>query len=528
MQPSPSPRSPAAEPLLADPFQTPPRAILVRALSVLAIALQVGVAGAAAAPFGFDQIAAIAQKLAQKGYEEPEANLPKEIQSLSYERYREIRFKPDKALWRGQGLPFEVMFFHQGLYYDKPVRISEVRTDGVHEVRFSADQFDYGAGTAPKQADGLQYAGLRVHYAINKPDYKDEVAVFLGASYFRAIGRDQHYGLSARGLALDTAQPSGEEFPRFVQFWLVRPGAKADSLTVYALLDSKRATGAYRFIIKPGTETVTEVSARVFLRSAVGKLALAPLTSMYFFGADQRPQYEDYRAQVHDSEGLSVHMGNGEWIWRPLQNPAQLSVSSFQTEDPKGFGLMQRTRTFEDYEDLDARYERRPSAWVEPKSAWGRGRVELVQIPTPDETNDNIVAYWVPERAYAPQQPIDLEYRIHWQNETETHPPLAWVAQTRRGRAYMQKPDNSPNFIIDFEGPTLAALPADAPMQGVATADANGEIVETTIHRNEVSNGYRLALRVKRKDPKKPVELRAFLRSGEQTVSETWSHLLLP
>ncbi len=483
---------------------------------------------ASAQTFDFGDVARQAQKLAKQDFKETSVKLPRELQSLTYDQFRDIRFKPEKALWRDAKLPFEAMFFHQGFFFDRPVRISEVRADGVHDIQFSPDQFDYGKNAPPKDSDGLGFSGFRIHYPINTGKYKDEVAVFLGASYFRAVGKDQLYGLSARGLAVDTALASGEEFPRFVRFWLVRPNPQARELTIYALLDSPRVTGAYRFVIVPGAETIADVKARIFLRKDVGKLGIAPLTSMYFFGADKRPPYEDFRPQVHDSDGLSIQSGSSEWIWRPLQNPPRLLVTSFTLDSLAGFGLMQRGRDFSTYQDLESRYEKRPSAWVEPKSAWGRGRVELVQIPTPDETNDNIVAYWIPDKAPVPLQPFDLDYRIRWQKDKETKPPLAWVAQTRRGHAYIRQPDNSINFIIDFEGPALQRLTADDAVEAAVTADDNGEIASADVHRNDVTKGYRISLRVKPKDAKKPVELRAALRDKQQTLSETWSYVLSP
>ena len=331
------------------------------------------------------------------------------MQGLTYDRYRDIRFKPNEAWWRGAKLPFELAFFHQGFYFDQPVRINEVVAGRVREIKFSPDLFDFGANKIDRQKmQGLGFAGFRVHYPVNTPKYKDEVLVFLGASYFRAMGKGQVYGLSARALAVDTALISGEEFPRFVEFWIEQPAANARELTIYGLLDSKRVTGAYRFLLKPGVETVVDVKAQIFLRENVSKLGLAPLTSMFTFGENQRPRTEDYRPEVHDSDGLLIQSGTGEWIWRPLTNPKRLLVTSFALDNPLGFGLMQRDRDFSRYEDLEARYERRPSAWVEPKGKWGAGRVELVQIPSPDETNDNIVAYWVPDATPAYAQALRI------------------------------------------------------------------------------------------------------------------------
>ena len=479
------------------------------------------------AAFGFDDVAQRARQLAAQSYKKPDNNLSKELQELSYDQYRDIRFKPERAWWRAQKLPFELMFFHEGLYYNHPVRMNEVSAEGVREIRYDAEAFDYGANHLdPKTLRGLGYAGFRVHYSVNSPRYKDEVLVFLGASYFRALGRGQRYGLSARGLAIDTALMSGEEFPRFTEFWIERPDAQARELRLYALLDSPRATGAYRFVLKPGVDTVLEVRTQLYLRQNVSKLGIAPLTSMYFFGENHRSGVDDFRPEVHDSDGLSIQNGTGEWIWRPLVNPKRLLVTSFAVANPLGFGLQQRDRSFASYEDLEARYETRPSLWIEPKGRWGAGRIELVQIPTPDETNDNIVAYFAPDASPAPQQPFDLEYRMLWQKDNETRPTLAYVTQTRRGHGYVRKPDDTLAMIVDFEGPVLRKLTADANVQGVVSADANVEVLEANAYRNDVTGGWRLALRVKRQDDRKPGELRAFLRTGSTTLSETWSYIL--
>ncbi len=484
----------------------------------------------AAHAFDFDDVANRARDLAAAPYKRPPP-LPKELQGLDYDQYRDIRYKPDRFLWRGANLPFELAFFHQGLFFDQPVRIYEIAGQTVREIPFDPDSFDYGKNKfdpVKLRGVGLGFAGFRAHYAVNTPKYKDEVLVFLGASYFRALGKGQSFGASARGLAIDTALPSGEEFPRFVEFWIERPAPSATSLVVYALLDSRRLAGAYRFVLRPGVDTVVDVKARLFMRENVGKLGLAPLTSMFFFGENQRPPYDDYRPEVHDSDGLSLQSSGGEWIWRPLVNPRRLLVSSFAMTDPRGFGLMQRDREYLHYEDTEVRHELRPSVWIEPRGQWGAGRLELVQIPSPDETNDNIVAYWVPNEVPLLKAPYDFEYRMLWQKEVEVRPPQAWVTQTRRGRGYMRKPDNSVSFVVDWEGPALKSLPAGAKVEAVVSTDANAEILELNSWRNEVTGGQRMTVRLKRVDDAKPVELRGYLRNGGNAISETWSYLLAP
>jgi glucans biosynthesis protein len=479
--------------------------------------------------FNFEDVASQAKTLSASPYKKPKGELPKSLQDLSYDQYRDIRFNPDKAYWRDARLPFELAFFHQGRIFETPVKINEIVGKAVRPIPFDPKLFNYGANKiSPKDLNGLDFAGFRVHYPVNTPKYKDEVLVFLGASYFRAVGKDQRYGMSTRGLALDTALNSGEEFPLFTDFWIERPEAGSKELVIYALLNSRRMTGAYRFVLRPGVDTAIEVKSRLFARENITKVGLAPLTSMFFTGENQRSATEDYRPEVHDSDGLSVQSGTGEWIWRPLVNPKKLLVTSYALSNPGGFGLMQRDREHTSYEDLESRFELRPSGWVEPKGKWGSGRVELVQIPTPDETNDNIVAYWVPDSPPKPGVPFDFEYRLLWQKEKEKRPPLSWVTQTRRGHGYLRKPDDSIALVVDFEGPALSKLTADAKPEAVVSVDGNGKLLETNTIRNEVTGGWRMTLRMARTDTSKPVELRGFLRHNNLTLSETWSYILSP
>jgi glucans biosynthesis protein len=479
--------------------------------------------------FDFDQLGVRAKKLASMAFVAPQKSVSGALADLTYDQQRDIRFNPLKSTWRDHHLPFELAYFHQSGGFDTPVRIHEIVGSAIHEIPFDAKSFNYGANQLdPKQLKGLGFAGFRVHYSLNTAKYKDEVIAFLGASYFRAVGAGQQYGLSARALAIDTALGSGEEFPFFSEFWIQRPEPADQTLTIYALLNSKRVVGAYRFKLKPGTDTAIDVKARLYLRENITKIGIAPLTSMYFFGENQHAPGDDYRPEVHDSDGLSIHSGTGEWIWRPLINPRRLMVTSYALNNPAGFGLMQRDRNFGSYEDLESHYELRPSAWVEPKGYWGAGRVELVQIPTPDETNDNIVAFWVPAAAPHPGVPFDIEYRLLWQKDAEQRPPLAWVAQTRRGHGWRRKQDDSIAMQVDFEGPALKKFSATEKIEAVVNSDANAKILETNMTRNEQRNGWRMTLRLQRVDEKLPVELRAYLKNSVNTLSETWSYILPP
>ncbi|KQM49773.1 glucan biosynthesis protein G [Pseudomonas sp. Leaf15] len=470
--------------------------------------------------FSLDDVSAKAKELAGQKYEAPRSNLPNEFREMKFADYQKIRFRNEKAEWADQNTPFKLSFYHQGMHFDTPVKINEVTADSVQEIKYDPNRFDFGdVKFDPKATEQLGYAGFRVLYPINKADKQDEIMTMLGASYFRVVGKGQSYGLSARGMAIDTALPSGEEFPRFTEFWIERPKPGEKQLVIFALLDSPRATGAYRLTLRPGTDTIVDVKSQMFLRDKVSKLGIAPLTSMYLFGANQPSKVLNYRRELHDSSGLSIHAGNGEWIWRPLNNPKHLSVSNFAVENPRGFGLLQRGRDFSHYEDLDDNYDKRPSAWIEPEGDWGKGSVDLVEIPTADETNDNIVAFWSPAELPKVGEPLDVSYRLHWtMDEKDLHPAdSAWVKQTLRSTGdvkqsnLIRQPDGSVAYLVDFEGPSLKNLQPDAPVRSQVSVGDNAEIVENSVRYNEHTKGWRLTLRMKIKDAGKPTEMRAAL-----------------
>jgi glucans biosynthesis protein len=482
---------------------------------------------ALAKTFGFDDVASQALQLSRKPYVANDQVLPAELKNLNYDQSRDIRFKPERAVWRNEKLPFELMMFHVSRVQTQSVRINEVTAKGVRHIAFTPDAFDYGKNKLTPQSWGdVGFAGFRIHYALNSAAYKDELVVFLGASYFRALGKDQHYGLSARGLGVDTGSGAKEEFPRFTEFWIERPAANATSIVVNALLDSPRATGAYEITLRPGDNTIADVRSRLFLRAGVSTLGIAPLTSMFHHGENQ-PSSDDFRPEVHDSDGLMVATGEGEWLWRPLINPKNPLTTSFATRELKGFGLMQRDRAFTSYEDGEAQYDRRPSAWITPKGNWGPGRVELYQWPTADETADNIVAYWVPERVPAVGQPIDIAYQMAWQGKQQQRPPGGWVTQSRLGRGVNELGRNEVQYIVDFTGPALNGLTADAAVKAVVSAGSNGKVTETNAYPNSASGG-RLMLRAQRINPQQPLELRAFLQQANNALTETWTNIIQP
>ncbi|WNG37910.1 glucan biosynthesis protein [Archangium violaceum] len=462
-----------------------------------------------------------ARQLAGRRYQAPVPTVPKEYAKLTYDQYRDIRFRPEKARWRDAGLPFQAQFFHPGFFYTSPIIIHEVDGGRTEKVRFSTDLFSYGPlvkQLPPSKVDG--FAGFRLSHPLNRPDHFDELVVFLGASYFRALGRGNVYGLSARGLAIDTALPEGEEFPSFREFWLEKPAPGADRVVVHALMDSQSVTGAYRFVIIPGERTVMEVEATLYARKAVKRLGVAPLTSMYLFGENDRGTYDDFRPEVHDSDGLFLWMKNGEQLWRPLQNPAHLNVSSFQTEGLRAFGLLQRDQSFTNYEDLEARYDKRPGVWVEPLGDWGRGVVQLVEIPTAEEINDNIVAYWVPEAPFGPGAELRMSWRLSWGSVPPERPT---VAQTLATRVAAGSTPAARRFVLEFSrgGPE-----GEGPVEAVVTT-SKGQVLRPIAQRNDVTGGWRATFELV-PEAGASTELRCFLRRGSETLTETWSYLWTP
>ncbi len=479
-------------------------------------------------PFGFREVAAKAEQLAKESFQEPKAQVPDWLTKITYDQWRQIRFRPDQALWRGQRLPFQVEFFHPGLFYNRIVVVNVVDSKEVHPMEFSPSQFDYGHNDfASKVPQNLGYAGFRIHAPFKTPKYYDEVIVFLGATYFRAVGKDEAFGLSARSLSINTAEPSGEEFPYFREFWLVKPAAKAKAMTIYALLDSPSLTGAYSFAVQPGEQTMVNVEGQLFLRQAVKKLGIAPLTSMFFHGENSARQFEDFRPEAHDSDGLLLNFSTGEWLWRPLDNPRTLQVNGFQMSKPAGFGFLQRDRVFDHYQDLETRPDRRPSVWQVPRGDWNTGRVEVVEIPTKSDTNDNVVTYWVPDKQAKPGESVLFAYTMYWYGDDPSRPPGGRVVATRQDRGTAE---GLYRFVIDFAGRQLEALDADTVLRGVVTiasgADA-AELVDQHVVKNGVTGGWRLTFQVRPKQ-KNPIELRAFLDKGGEALTETWSYALVP
>ena len=495
--------------------------------------LRAGLAGARPTgegqSFDYAWLKGHARSLAAQPFRSHKGELPASLKDISWDDYQAIRFRPEKSLWLEEGSAFRAQLFHLGLYFQTPVRIHEVIGGEARELQYNPDYFEYnGIEPLGDLPDDLGYAGFRIQFHTN---FKLDLAAFLGASYFRAVGEEMQYGMSARGLAIDTGLSRAEEFPEFTAFWLEKPEPGSARMTVYALLESPSTTGAYAFDISPGRNMVMDISAALYPRKPIQRLGIAPLTSMYQVGEnDQRMDY-DWRPEIHDSDGLSMWTGTGEWIWRPLVNPRNVRVNSFFDVNPKGFGLLQRDRNFENYQDDGVFYDRRPSVWVEPASDWGKGAVMLVEIPTVDETFDNIVAFWNPEAPLEPGQEHLFSYRLTWGAiPPEQSYELARTQATRTGLGGVVGKERSYfswRFAIDFSGGALGMLGPDANVEPVITA-SRGDVEITSARPLSSINGYRAMFDLVPDESEEPIDLRVYLKLGDQPLTETWIYQYTP
>jgi glucans biosynthesis protein len=478
-----------------------------------------------AQPFSFERLIERTKQLAGQAYVAP-PTVPDWLTAIPYDQWREITFRPEQAVW-ADSPSYRLQFFFPGSFYKNPVRVYVVDGGTAREVRFSPSMFDLGV-LKKQQAfpDNLGFAGFSVHYPLEQPTIFQELLAFLGASYFRAIGRGTRYGLSARGLALNTGLGKPEEFPLFREFWVQRPSQPTDPLTIYALLDSPSVAGAFRFDIVAREHTRFDIDCNLFFRAAVDQVGLAPLTSMFSFGPNDRRGVEDYRNAVHNSDGLAMWTSSGDVLWRPVVNPSELRLSVIGDENPRGFGLLQRERQFAAYEDLEARYDLRPNLWVEPRGTWGKGSVRLIEIPTPDETHDNIVAFWTPDAKVDAASELRVAYGLIWSLGGPLDTGLAKVQDTRIGAPDGHVgPENGPRLIvIDFERPS-GDRPRDTGTVEPSVSAGNSKVDQIVIMDDPLIDGWRVSF-VVQPATDGAVELRCYLKVGDRRISEIWLYRL--
>jgi len=488
----------------------------------------------------FEAVEAQARQLAEEAYEPALTDaVPEWMQKLTYDQYRDIRFDPPQALWGDEPLRFRAMFFHPGYLFTRPVELYEITDSHRQKVRLSEDFFVYGPlikekGDLPPE---VGFAGFRIHSPLNSPDFFDELIVFQGASYWRALGRGHRYGISARGVAVNTGLPDQpEEFPDFRSFWLAKPAPGDETLTVFALLDGPSITGAFAFEITPGEDTVVGVHCVLFARKAIARLGIAPMSSMFWFGENSRRRFDDFRPEVHDSDGLSLLTVLDDRIWRPASNDSgQLEFSFFADKNPRGFGLLQRDRRLESYEDEEANYHLRPSLWIEPLGDWGAGAVMLMEIPTAHELSDNLTAMWVPEGEIPAGARLEFRYKQHWTMASDPAEAGGLVDATRTGVHEWQP--NQRTIVVEFAGEKLKHWPRSTPLEPVVEvvgSKASQVRIVAPVCQPLADGRWRLAFQIEPAENGAslsaigPLDFRATLRAGDEFPAETWSYRLAP
>lgn len=477
--------------------------------------------------FSFGALREQARALAGRPYAPPAISDADLLYGIDFDAIQKIRFRPEHTLWGGTPGSLGVQLFHPHRFAQKPVRVYLVDDGTAREVPFSTELFEYGTpGLARKLARHGGFAGFRV---MDPAPASTDWLAFQGASYFRSCGPQGQYGLSARGIAVDTAMPRPEEFPDFTAFYLEQPDG--DRITLYALLDGPSLSGVYRFDCRRADPVVTEVHAELFIRRDIGRLGVAPLTSMFWYGENNRQRAVDWRPEIHDSDGLAVWTGAGERLWRVLEAPPLVKTSSFVDFNPRGFGLSQRDRNFENYQDDGAFYDRRPTVWVEPLGEWGQGAVQLVEIPTDDEIHDNIVAYWTPHEAVHAGSGWTFDYRLTWGRDEPVVPTVARVRNTWKGRhgipglaaSQVQAMPTGIKFVIDFAGGPLADLEQRYDLEPVVSA-SRGRVDNAHVLKVVGTERWRASfdLYVDDANADSPVELRCYVRLNDRTLTETW------
>jgi len=481
-----------------------------------------------AAAFSFDTLTEGARKRAETAPPAPEDVAPI-FANMTYDDYQHIQFRPTHARWTDPGVDWRMMPFHMGWLFKEPVRLHEVVDGMATEITYLTDDFEYRGNLAERVPDGTALpgvAGFKLTHPLNQGDKMDEIISFIGASYFRALGQGNAYGLSARGLAIDSGLRKAEEFPHFSGFWVERPEPGATQMTIYAALDSASVTGAYRFVVRPGVDTTVDVTARLFFREDVEQLGIAPLTSMFLFADVNRDGFNDFRPRVHDSNGLRIVREDGDVIWRALGNPAQLSTSYYGETRPRRFGLHQRGRDFDDYQDAGARYDLRPSVDIEPLGDWGSGKVRLFELPTKVEVHDNIGAFWIPDMPVKAGDAREFSYRMHWGRlDPDFSDDLAIVSATRSGiggAAGNETPPETRKFVIEFTGGLLGRTSADSEDLAPVLNVTRGTAENVTLSKLPDGETWRLVFDIAAEEGAL-VEMNAHVAGFDRKLTEIWS-----
>ncbi|WP_424361704.1 glucan biosynthesis protein [Methylocystis parvus] len=476
----------------------------------------------APSPFSRDMIVELARALAAKPYAPPPAELPAPFANLTYEQFVGIKTKPGSAIWAGENKGFSVEPLHRGNIFTTAVDLFVIENGAATRIAYDQNRFDYNGLKVAEKLPDIGYSGFRV--ILSPPSgAESELAIFQGASFYRAVAAGQNLGVTARGLSIRTADPRGEEFPAFRSFWIEKPSAGANALVIHALLDSPSVAGVYHFTLRPGEATIIDTELTLFPRTTVDHYGLAGFAAASLLTPLDRRRPDDLRAMVSAANGLQMLTGAGEWLWRPVSNREELQFSSFVDVNPKGFGALIRNRDVADYQDDDQHWERRPSLWSEPLGEWGEGAIQLVEIPSESENNENIVAYWRPKAPLVGGASATFAYRQFWCWQPPSRPPMAVAMHSRSGRIPGSK---LRRFVVVFSGDVLADKDKTARLSAALTTSP-GSATNVRTFTNAQAKTCRVVFDV---DPagENFCELRLVLRADEEPISETWLYRWTP
>jgi glucans biosynthesis protein len=470
--------------------------------------------------FDANVVADIARQLSRQPFVAPPNDLPGSLANLNFEQYTAIKPRQPFMIWGGDGRGIALEPLHRGFVFNNAVDLYTVEDGAIRRLGYDASRFDFGGLNIPANIGDIGFSGFRLLSIVDGPP--TDFAIFQGATFFRALARGQNFGAIARALTLRPADSRGEEFPFFRAFWLERPAAGSNSITIHALIDSESTTGSTRMTLRPGDMTIIDVETTLYPRVELQHVGLGGMGSTYLFGPNDRRNADDIRASVYESSGLQMYNGKGEWLWRPLHNPETLQISAFVDEAPKGFGLLQRERAYESFHDDNQRFDRRPSLWIEPLGNWTQGSVQLLEIPTDSELNDNILAYWRPKAPMAAGSEVSFAYRQYWCWTPPERPPMAIVTGTRSGGGTAER---RRRFLVDFSGDILATTPAAdiKPIVNVGPGSTRYLRLWSYPERKTVRIAFEL-------DPgnENASEMRLILEAGGKQISETWLYRWTP
>jgi glucans biosynthesis protein len=480
-----------------------------------------GVILAAPVAFGPGSVTDMARALAKKPFKAISADLPDPFKNLTFEQYAAIHTRPEARVWTTEAVGFALEPLHRGFIYENAIELNIVSQGQAYRLVYDAKLFDLGAlHPSPKIGD-MGFSGFRVLVPHDKPDFT-EIASFQGANFFRALAVGQVPGLVSRALAVRLADPKGEDVPVFRTIWIEKPSLITKALVVHAVVDSQTITGAFRFTIRPGEATIIDTECTLFARVAVDNIGLGTMSATHLLGFMDHHKFDDLRPNVSEVCGLQMLTGAGEWLWRPVANRDTLQISTFIDEKPRGFGFLVRDRAFDDYADEDQHWEKRPSLWIEPLGEWGQGGVQLIEIPSESEGNDNILCFWRPKQQLAAGSETPFAYRQFWCWNPPEQPDLARAVTSRSGRGSGKRR----RFLVNFEGDILANAERTAGLKPTLTA-GGGTITQVRAYPSDNNKSVRVLFEI---DPgsDQSSELRLVLEAQGKAVSETWLYRWTP